>query len=102
MQRHYLGPDYGISTDDLSFVQVNELGENKLRGRRTTLFSVEARVRTEPASLCLHIQRWAVSHTNVLELGVERAKCIGVCIHHSAEESETFQLIMSLDEYLTR
>ena len=38
--RHYLGPGYGISTDDLSFVQVNELGESELRGRRTTLFSV--------------------------------------------------------------
>ena len=103
MRRHYLGPDYGISTDDLSFVQVNELDENELRGRRTTLFSVEARVCTEPARLCLHIQRWAVLHTNVLKLAVERAKCVGVCIHHNAEESEMFQLIISsLDEYLTR
>ena len=102
MRRHYLGPGYGISTDDLSFVQVDVIGESELRGRRTTLFSVEARVCTEPARLCLHIQRWTVLHTNALELAVERAKCVGVCIHHSAEESETFQLIMSsLDEYLT-
>ena len=57
MRRHYLGPGYGISTDDLSFVQVNEHGESELRGRRTTLFSAEARVCTEPARLCLHIQR---------------------------------------------
>lgn len=103
MRRYYLGPDYGISTDDLSFVQVNELGESELKGRRTTLFSVEARVCADPARLCLRIQRWAVLHTNVLELAVERAKCIGVCIHHNADESEMFQLIVSnLDEYLTR
>lgn len=103
MRRHYLGPGYGIPTNDLSFVQVNELGESELRGRRTTLFSVEARVCTEPARLCLHIQRWAVLHTNILELAVERAKCVGVCIHHNAEESEMFQLIISsLDEYFTK
>ena len=102
MRRHYLGPGYGISTDDLSFVQVSELGECELWEQRTTLFSVEARVCTEPARLGLHIQRWVVLHTNALELAVERAKCVEVCIHHSAEESETFQLIMSsLDEYLT-
>ena len=103
MRRHYLGPGYGISTDDLSFLQVNELGESELRGRRTALFSVEARVCTEPARLCLHIQRWTVLHTTVLELAVQRAKCVGVCLHHNGEESETFQLIRSsLHEYLAR
>ena len=103
MRRHYLGPGYGISTDDLSFVQVNELDESELKGRRTTLSSVEARVCTEPARLCLRIQRWAVLHTKILELAVERAKCVRVCRHQSKEESELFQLIMSsLDEHLTR
>lgn len=103
MRRHYLGPGYGISTNDLSFVQIDELGESELRGRRTTLFSVEARVCTEPARLCLRIQRWAVLHTNVLGLAAERAKCVGLCIHHNAEESEMSQLIISsLNEYFTR
>lgn len=103
MRRHYLGSDYGISTDDLSFVQVNQLGESESKGPRTTLFSVEARVRTEPATLCLHIQRWTILHTNVLETAVERAKCVEVCIHHNAEESGMFQLIVSsLGEYLTK
>ena len=102
MRRHYLGPGYGISTDDLSFVQLNELGKSERRKETTTLFSVEARVWTEPARLCLHIQRWTVLHTNALELAVERAKCVEVCFHHSAEDSETFHLIMSsLDEHLT-
>ena len=103
MRRHYLGPGYGISTDDLSFVQVNKLGESEIKGRRTTLLSVEARVCTVPARLCLRIQRWMVLHTNSLELAVERAECVGVCTHHNAEESEMFQLIMSsLDEFLKR
>ena len=42
-------------------------------------------------------------HTNVLELAVERAQCVGVCYHHNAEEGEFSQLIRSsLNEYLTR
>ena len=103
MRRYHLGPGYGIPTDDLSFVQVNELGESELRGRRTTLFSVEARVCTEPARLCLRIQRWAVLHTNILEMAVERAKCIRLCVHHDLEEDEFSQLIASsLEGYLTR
>ena len=103
MRRHHLGPGYGISTDDLSFVQVNELGESEVKGRRTTLFSVEARICTEPARFCLRIQRWAVLHTNILELAVERAKYVRLCIHHDMEEDEFSQLVTSsLEEYLTR
>ena len=103
MRRYYLGPSYGIPADDLSFVQVNELGESELKGRRTTLFSLEARVCTEPARLCLRIQRWAVLHTNILELAVERAKCIKLCVHHDLEEDGISQLIASsLEGYLTR
>ena len=103
MRRHYLGPGYGISTDDLSFVQVNEFGKSDPRERRTLLFSMEARICTEPARLCLRVQKWTVLHTNVLELAVERAKGVGVCFHHNAEEGEFSQLIISsLNEHLTR
>ena len=103
MRRHYLGPGYGISPNDLAFVHVDELSESGVRGRRTTLSSVEARICTEPARLCLRVQKWALLHTNVLDLAVERADCIGVCIHHKAGEGEMFQLIVSsLDEYLKR
>ena len=103
MQRHYLGPSYGISTDDLSFIQVDEPGERELRGRGTTLFSVEARVCTEPTRLCLRIQRWTILHTDVLQLAVERANGVGVCDHHNAEKSEMFQLIeSSLEAYSGR
>ena len=103
MRRHHLGPSYGISTDELAFVQVNELDESGLRGQEMALLSVEARVCTEPARLCLRVQRWAVLHTHVLELAVERAKRVGMCVHHNAEEGEMCQLVISsLDEYLTR
>ncbi len=103
MRRHYLGPGYGISTDELSFVHVNELHESELRGRTTALFSVDARVCTKTARLYLRVQRLVLLHTNALELAVERAKCVGVFFHHTAEESEMLQLIVSsLVEHLTR
>ena len=57
----------------------------------------------ESARSCLRVQRWAVLYTNILELAVERAKCIGMCVRHDAEEGEMVQLIISsLDERLTR
>ena len=103
MLRHYLGAGYGISTDELSFVQVNEFGDGDPRGRVTTLLSVEARVCAEPARLCLRLQNWAILQTRVPELALERTKCVWVCDHFLAEEGEMFQLIeSSLDEYCTR
>ena len=103
MLRHYLGPGYGISTNELSFIQVSESGESELRGQITTLFSVEARVCREPARLCLRIQNWVVLHTRILDLALERSKCVWVCLHLRAEKGEMFQLIeSSLDENSTR
>ena len=103
MLRHYLGPGYGISTDEFSYVQVNESSESEPRGRRTTLLSVEARVCAEPARLCLRLQNWAVLHTRVPGLALERTECVWVCQHFVAEEDEMFQLIESnLDEYRTK
>ena len=103
MLRHHLGPGYGISTNDLSFVQVNEVNECEPKVRNKTLFSVEARVCTETARFCLHIQRWTVLHTNVLELAMKRAKCVEMCFHHNAKKSEMFQLIMSsLNEHFIK
>ena len=49
MLRRYLGSGYGMSADELSFIQVSESGESEPRGLLTTLFSVEARVCREPA-----------------------------------------------------
>ena len=102
MLRHYLGPGPGISTDQLSFMQVNESGESEPGGRTTTLISMEARVCAEPARLCLRLQTRTVLHTRVSDLALERSKCVWVCHHLIAEEGEMFQLIeSSLNEYST-
>ena len=103
MLRHYLGPGYGISTDELSFIQVSESRESEPRDRITTLLSVEARVCEKPARLRLRLQTWAVLHTRLPDLALERSKCVWVCHHLVADEGEMFQLIeSSLDEYSTR
>ena len=103
MLRHYHGPSYGISTKQLSLMQVSELDELEPGVRMTTLTSVEARVCPQPARLCLRIQTWAVMHTKVLDLALERSKCLCVCRHLVAEEDELSGLIeSSLDEYSTR
>lgn len=103
MLRHYLGPGYGISTDELSFIQVSESGKSEPRGRITTLLSVEARVCGKPARLCLRLQTWAVLHTRLPDLALERSKCVWVCHHLVADEGEMFQLIeSSLNENSTR
>ncbi|MCJ1397761.1 hypothetical protein MMC11_000957 [Xylographa trunciseda] len=100
MLRHYLGPSYGISTDELSFMQVSE---SEPRGRITTLLSVEARVCREPARLCLCLQTWAALHTRLPNLALERSKSVWVCHHLIADEGEMFHLIeSSLDEYRIR
>lgn len=100
---HYLGPGYGISTDKLSFIQVNESGGSEPRGRITSLLSVEARVCAEPARLCLRLQTWTVLHTRVPDLALERSQCVWVCHHLVADEGEMFRMIgSSLDEYSTR
>ena len=103
MLRHYLGPRYGISTNQLSFVQVSELDEIEPGVRMKTLTSVEARVCPRPARLCLRIQTWAVMHTEILDLALERSKCLCVCRHLVAEKGELSRMIeSSLDEYSTR
>ena len=103
MLRHYLGPSYGISTNQLSFMQVSEFDESEPGVQMTTLTSVEARVCPQPARLCLRIQTSAVMHTKVLELALERSKCLCVCRHLVAKKGELSRLIeSSLDEYSTR
>lgn len=79
---HYLGPGYGMSIDELSFIQVNESGESKPRGQITTLLSVEARVCGEPARLCLRLrpgQTWRLRDQSACEFVIisrpTRAKC---------------------------
>ena len=103
MLRHYRGPGYGISTNELSFLQVEDFGENLPRGKITTLLSVDARVCAQPARLCLRLQTWAVLHTRNQDLALEKSKCVSVCRHLMANYGEIAQLIeSSLDEYSKR
>ena len=94
MRRHCLGPGYGISTADLCLVQVDELSESELRGRRNdTVFPWRLGYARSPRDY-VFVFRWVVLHTNVLKLAVESAKCVGMCVHHNAEEGEMLQLIV--------
>ena len=103
MLRHYRGPGYGISTNELSFLQVDEFGEKLPRGKITTLLSVDARVCAQPARLCLRVQTWAVLHTRDQDLAFERSQRVSVCPHLMAKYGEIAQLIgSSLDEYSKR
>lgn len=103
MLRHYLGPAYGISTNELSFLQVDEFGGSERGGEITTLLPVDARVCARPARLCLRLQTWVVLHTRDQDLALEKSKCLWVCRHLVADKDELLQLIgSSLDEYSTR
>ena len=103
MLRYCWGPSYGISTDELSFLQVDEFGGSEPGGGITTLLSVDARVCAQPARLCLRIQTWAVLHTRDQDLALGKSKCVWVCRHLVASNDELLHLIgSSLDEYITR
>lgn len=57
MRRFYYGPQCGISTDALSFTEVeNDLFGGDRVSRPTTLFSIEAQICPKPPSLHLRIQ----------------------------------------------
>ena len=68
MERHRLRAHYGLSTDSLSFVEIEEPTEGDARQRLTTLLSVDARVCANPERLCLRIQNCAVFCHKDLEL----------------------------------
>ena len=103
MLRHHLGSGYGISTNELSFISVDDFGESEPGGKITALLSVDARVCAQPARLCLRIQTWAVLHTRDQDMALEKSKCVWVCCHSATNNDELLQLIrLSLDEHSTR
>ncbi len=81
MERHRLGARYGISTDSLSFVEVEESTESDIRQQLTTLLSVDARICAHPERLCLRIQNYAVCYHKDFELVREQLEGIWVCHH---------------------
>lgn len=85
MERHRLGPRYGISTDSLSLVEVQESSKSDVKQRLTTLLSVDAQVCSHPPRLCLRFQNCVVCHHKDLELVREQLGHIYIC-HHLKNE----------------
>ena len=103
MARYHLGPSYGISTDELSFVHIVESGQSESRRRMTTLLSVEARVCMGPPRLCLRIQNWALPHTKIPEVAITKMNYVRVCPHYLAEKGQMLQIIKAtLDDYIMK
>ena len=81
MKRHRHGPEHGISTDSLSYVEVHVLGKKKDPRRMTTLMSVEALVSLKTTSLCLRVQQWVFLRTNDREKLVAPMRSVAICDH---------------------
>lgn len=81
MQRHRYGPGYGISTESLSFAEV-QVSVNKDEDELvTTLLSMEMRVCSEPMGLCLQIQHWALPSSTRRNIMLSKTKFGIICDH---------------------
>ena len=56
MEQHRLSTHYGLSTDSLSLIKIEEPTKSDVTQRLTTLLSVDARVGANLKRLCLRIQ----------------------------------------------
>ena len=81
MKRHRHGPEHGISTDSLSYVEIQISGKRKDPERVTTLMSVEAQISRKTTSLCLRIQQWAFLRTTDSEKLLASIDLVGICDH---------------------
>ncbi|KAK2750407.1 hypothetical protein FQN57_003887 [Myotisia sp. PD_48] len=77
MERYYYGPEHGISTDSLSFLEVVIERDRSF----CSLLSVDARICQGP-SLCLRIQSWAI----IGRSGIDGLHRIDLCIHHDTAD----------------
>ncbi|KAL1986327.1 hypothetical protein VTN96DRAFT_9565 [Rasamsonia emersonii] len=84
MRRHYYGPQYGIPLESLSFVEVMCDDEG-----RTTLLSVEARICSEPTSLCLRMQQWAVFRCMERGILLSKFHFVLICDHIGVARRKT-------------
>lgn len=95
MKRHHHGPGHGISTESLSFTEVQISRDEDEAGRVTTLLSVEARICPEPTSLCLRIQHWALVSSPKRDTIHSRTEFVEICAHITARSPELSQLVES-------
>jgi hypothetical protein len=95
MKRHHHGPGHGVSTESLSFTEVQVSGDEDEAERVTTLLSVEARISPEPISLCLRIQQWALISSTKRDIILSKTKFVMICDHMTTRSSEISRLIES-------
>lgn len=98
MKRHFYGIKHGISTESLSFTEVQVfLGEDEIE-RVITLLSVEARICSKPTSLCLRIQHWALISSTNRDMLLSKTGFVQICDHLSTHSSEISRLVQSILE----
>jgi hypothetical protein len=68
MRRFYLGDQYGISTEALSYTQVRIYPEESSCPEITSLFSTDAQICSETPGLCLRMQGVMFVHSSTAEL----------------------------------
>ena len=81
MERYRLSTHYGLSTDSLSFIEIEEPTESDVTQRLTTPLSVDARVSANLKRLWLRIQKCADCYHKDLELVREQLEIMWVCHH---------------------
>lgn len=103
MKRHYHGPGHGISTESLSFTEVQVSADEEGAERVTTLLSVEALICPEPeVSLCLRMQQWALVSPTKRDMILSKTKFMMICDHMRTYYSDISQLIESKLEHYRR
>ena len=95
MKRHRHSPARGISTESLSFTEIQLSGDKDDVERVTTLLSAEARICREPMSCCLRIQQWALLSSTEHDTVLSRIVFVSICDHMRTRSSEISRLTES-------
>ncbi|UDD65901.1 hypothetical protein AFCA_013063 [Aspergillus flavus] len=83
MKRHHCGPEHGISTDSLAYVEI-QLLQNSI----TTLVSFDVQV-VRASSLCLRTQTWILAK----ELPSKLVEGKWICAHISMGDHHILQIV---------
>ncbi|KAK2781702.1 hypothetical protein FQN52_001377 [Onygenales sp. PD_12] len=76
MKRYYNGPPHGLSTESLSYTQVEVSAMSSV----TTLLSIEGRICQGP-SLCMRFQNWALLNAATPDEFLSKIYFIFICTH---------------------
>ena len=95
MKRYRHGIEHGVSTESLSFVEINVSNKAQNPREMTTLLSVEARLCPESSSLCLRIQQWAFLRSTDLDKLLASCESLAICDHLMELTSDISRLVRS-------